>query len=220
MKTFLLLLSLTLPVSLAVAQQKPKATVPGTAAPTFTLTPDSPAAQRLWPQHREDLVDPLVLIKALHATTKVYEDQAKERALVTQLIAEPTRQVTAKELKGAWRVRSVQGGMTGATYGVYLYPWFKARITEKNGKLFFEKLTGSQRRSGHLYPPDTQSSAWLFAGGWTVNEDPQVPYSREAEQNAVAETDSTGLLLGLKGGRLLMISDVSSTRFELYELKR
>ena len=219
MKTVTLLLSLIIPAAIALAEV-PVKPVSGAVAPSFSISVESAAAQKLWPEHRERLVNPLEKVAALHASPKKLEDQAKDQAVVTQLLAEPTRQVTAKELKGEWRVRSLQGTMIGDSYGVFLYPWFKARITEKQGGLFFEKVTGSQRRSGWLYAPEDKGLAWIFAGGWSVNEDPQVPYSREAGATAARETDSVGLLLGLKGGRLMMVSDVTDKNYEIYELKR
>lgn len=216
----LLLCLLSASLSLANAQAPEKPAAPASATPQWTIDPTGASAQKLWPAHADELTHLIEKVKALHATGKKYDDQGKDRETVTKLLSEPLRQVPLKELKGDWRVRSLQGAMIGDTYGVYIYPWFKARfVTKKNG-LFFEKTTGSQRRSGYLHAPDAPGTAWIFAGGWSVNDDPQVPYSRTTGATAPGEKDSYGLLLGLKDGRLLLIFDVTDSRYEIYELKK
>ncbi|MEM7697049.1 MAG: DUF4893 domain-containing protein, partial [Verrucomicrobiota bacterium] len=92
---------------------------------------------------------------------------ASEKAMVESLLARERQAVSVDDLKGNWKVRSIQVGRLG----IFSYPFFQARVTDFGGHLFFEKTTGSQRKSGLLLR-DSRGGIF-FAGGWTVNEDPQ-----------------------------------------------
>jgi hypothetical protein len=74
-----------------------------------------------------------------------------------------------KKLKGQWNCRTIKAG--GPFVGFVVYGWFRCEIVEKDGRLFFEKLTGSQRQSGFLYPRDEKSWVLLAA----PNEDHSGP---------------------------------------------
>ena len=70
----------------------------------------------------------------------------------------------SEKLKGDWNCRTIKAG--GPFAGFVVYGWFRCEVREREGRLFFEKLSGSQRQSGYLYPRDEKS--WvLFA---TPNE--------------------------------------------------
>lgn len=138
----------------------------------------------------------------------------KAAAKVRALMQRPCQRIEADELEGLWRVRSLQGSPGHH----YAYPFFKARIVNRDGALFFEKISGSQRRSGFFYKhkPDE----WVFLGGATVNEEPQVTYSG-ISRGEMWPSDSFGTLYQLGKGHLLMILDVSwNGDYELYELRR
>lgn len=119
-------------------------------------------------------------------------------------------------ISGEWKVQSIQGGNNTA----YAYPPFRAWIGQ--GALcgqFFEKYTGSQRRSGRLYPiPDEQAMA--FVGAKTVNDDPTLEYSLHQDR----PSNTVGKLLRLGDDELLLILDVDSDQplapYELYYLHR
>lgn len=126
----------------------------------------------------------------------------------------------AGELTGAWRVRSIQGGLTG----VFIYPFFKAKIeaTGQGRELRFAKLTGSQRRSGRLLPA-ADERALVFLGGSTVNENPQVGYSRldDTVDAPRRDSDTGGVFIRLSRDRYAMVLDAASPEsFEIYDLRR
>lgn len=169
----------------------------------------------LWPEHAARLRDATRRVDAINANPEIPKSDADAKAVVEELLAEPHRALDAAALTGDWKVRSLQGG----SYGIYTYPWFKARVTNRGGKLFFEKTSGSQRRSGWLLPPG-DSGDWTFVGGATVNEDPQVGYSGSDGADAPRESDSVGAVWSIAEDRVLMLLDVSENGYEIYQLKR
>lgn len=169
---------------------------------------------QIWPEHQARLHDAQRRVDRLNANPEIPAGDADAKAVVEELLAEPHRPLSAAELTGDWKVRSLQG----ARYGIFPYPWFKARIEERDGRVFFQKLTGSQRRSGWLLPPGDGKGDWYFVGGATVNEDPQLPYSKAAGVSA-RESDTVGQVWGIAEGRVLMLLDVSDESYEVYQLK-
>src|SRR6185312_9315967 len=66
--------------------------------------------------------------------------------------------VPASALEGGWRCRQMKlGGITP----YIVYGWFHCRIHAVNGGLFFEKLDGTLRSQGFLYP---EGGAWIYLG--------------------------------------------------------
>lgn len=170
---------------------------------------------QIWPEHRARLHDAQRRVEKINANPEIPAGDADAKAVVEELLAEPHRPLTAAELAGDWKVRSLQG----ARYGVFPYPWFKARIEQRDGRVFFQKLTGSQRRSGWLLPPADGTGDWYFVGGATVNEDPEVAYSKVGGGSA-RDSDTVGQVWGIAEGRALMLLDVSDDSYEVYQLKR
>ena len=169
----------------------------------------------LWPEHRATIDGWRARVDAVNADPGIPAGDGEGKAVAEELAAAPALPLAAKEWLGQWRVRSIQG----TRYGVFTYPWFKAQVVERDGKLFFEKTTGSQRRSGFLYAPK-EGNEWVFAGGASVNEDPQVPYSRDAGATGPAEVDSVGVAWKIGDGRIVMVLDVRGDDYEIYQLKR
>jgi hypothetical protein len=125
-------------------------------------------------------------------------------------------------LKGNWRCRSMKlGGLTPAI----VYSWFRCRISEKGGALFFEKLSGSQRTSGYLYP---EQGGYVYLGasyvtGYGPNEKPPHYSGAAAAAGAPATPDDQiGLLSQLYDGRLRLELPypVQESTFDVIELKR
>jgi Domain of unknown function (DUF4893) len=148
------------------------------------------------------------------------EDLADARAelpFLDSVLAAKPAPIKGSDLAGDWKVRSVQHGTGGA---VFAYPWFKCRISEaERGELKFEKTNGSQRRSGKLYRHN--GTSWVFLGGATVNDDPQVGYQGKAAKGEPADSDSSGVLVGIGQGRYAMVMDFGGPRgWEIYELKK
>lgn len=171
--------------------------------------------EQIWPEHQTRLQEQQRRVDALNASPEIPRSDADAKATVEELLAEPHLPLDPAALTGDWKVRSLQG----ARYGVFPYPWFKARISARDGRLFFEKLTGSQRRSGWLLPPADGKGDWYFVGGASVNEDPQVPYSKAAGTDP-RDSDTVATAWGIAEGRVLMLLDVSDESYEVYQLKR
>jgi hypothetical protein len=70
----------------------------------------------------------------------------------------------AEKLMGDWNCRTIKAG--GPFAGFVVYGWFRCEVVAREGRLFFEKLSGSQRVSGYLYPRDEKS--WVLLA--TPNE--------------------------------------------------
>jgi hypothetical protein len=134
-------------------------------------------------------------------------------ALLRELIAAKPMAINAKTLSGAWRVRSLQGGQ----YGLFLYPFFKAKLRRDTDSFWFEKSTGSQRRSGRLFFDNAQQM--VFLGTRSVNDDAKTLY-RDKAASGPSENDSVGVLWQLRSNRLIMILDATAADFEIYELQR
>lgn len=141
-----------------------------------------------------------------------------ERPTLRALLEAPTQPINADALQGNWRCRSLQ---VSVSLGIFTYRHFRCRISRDAwSRPTFEKLAGSQRRNGYLYPD--QQGGWVFLGARTVNDEPQRQYSAilEHAEPEDAEHDSVGVLQQLQDGRLRMILDAGDEGVELYELIR
>ena len=123
---------------------------------------------------------------------------------------------------GTWRCRTMKlGGLTPTI----VYSWFKCRISERGGQLWFEKLGGSQRTSGSLYP---DGGGFVYLGASYVhytgaNEKPP-HYSGTGASVGAGQTpdDQIGLLSLTYDGRarLELPYPVQESTFDVIELKR
>jgi len=130
-----------------------------------------------------------------------------EKNMVEKLLKARTYPVTPEEMSGFNRVRSIQ---IDARDGIFSYPFFKCRFEKANGKIFFEKTTGSQRKSGYIYQNSPESL--IFLGGWSVNDDPQTAYGSD---NSVA-----GSIYKIGPRKAIMIFPTENGRVEIYELTK
>ena len=123
------------------------------------------------------------------------------------------------EIDGAWRVRSLQSNLGS----VFAYPYFAARIAPADCGHAFAKTTGSQRRTGVLYPIAGQPDRLAFLGASTVNDDPPRGYdpARPAGDQRPGEENSAGVLYRIGPDELLALLDARGDgRFEVYHLRR
>src|SRR6185436_15592797 len=75
------------------------------------------------------------------------------------------------EIAGGWQCRMIKlGGVTP----YIVYGWFNCRISNRGGALFFEKLSGSQRTAGYLYPGE---GGLVYLGASSVVGEPPHAYS-------------------------------------------
>lgn len=193
----------------------------GGSAPAATAPsrepPATPAAMGwravVLPAH-ELMVDEALTLATAAATG---DDEASRDARA--LLERAREPLQIGEIDGDWRVRSIQLDRRQG----FAYPYFDAHIAHDgtgNGSHRFAKTSGSQRRSGRLYPMDGPGLAFL--GASTVNDETPRSYTRIAmpEAEAPGEHDSAGVLLRIGRAELLMVLDADGERVELYHLRR
>lgn len=130
-----------------------------------------------------------------------------EKAMVEKLLEAKTYPVTPESLIGFKRVRSIQ---IDGRYGIFSYPYFNCRFRKIDGKVFFEKTTGSQRKSGLIYQNTPESL--IFHGGWSVNNDPQTAYG--------SSNSTAGIIYKIGQHKAIMIFPTEENRVEIYELSK
>lgn len=130
-----------------------------------------------------------------------------EKAAVESLLNAKTYPILLKDLIGFRRVRSIQ---IDARDGIFSYPYFNCRFKDVDGKVFFEKTTGSQRKSGYIYRNNARSL--VFLGGWSVNDDPQTAYG---SVNSVV-----GTVYKIGPRKIIMIFPSDNDRVEIYEITK
>ena len=113
------------------------------------------------------------------ASSPAPEDVGTLRALLDP----PDAPVAAKQLAGDWRCRTIKVGDILVVYG-----WFKCRITAGHDGLLLEKISGSQRLTGYLYPDGP--SRQILLGAATVNDQRPLPYSGLANEADLADLDA------------------------------
>ena len=127
--------------------------------------------------------------------------------------------VAPEAFKGSWRCRTIKlGGMTPDV----VYSWFRCRIRENGEGLYFEKISGSQRVHGELYP--NASGSWVFLGAFSVNGEKAHIYSGNGASAGAMETpdDAAGILeaTGSGSARIEFPYPVQESTFDVIELKR
>ena len=128
-----------------------------------------------------------------------------ERNEVERLLTAKTYKISPDDMVGFRRVRSIQ---IDARDGIFSYPYFNCRFKRVDGKMFFEKTSGSQRKSGYVYQNTPESL--VFLGGWSVNDDPQTSYGND---NSIA-----GTIYKISPRKAIMIFPTREDRVEIYEL--
>jgi hypothetical protein len=154
------------------------------------------------------------------ALTEAESGKPSEVAAIKSILQEGP--VSAGRLTGTWKCRTMKlGGLTPTI----VYNWFTCRISEKGERLFFEKLGGSQRTSGYLYP---DGGGYVYLGASYVhyngaNEKPPAYSGTGAAAGAAATPDDQIGLLSLTydgRARLELPYPVQESTFDVIELKR
>jgi hypothetical protein len=125
----------------------------------------------------------------------------------------------ADGIEGRWRCRLIKvGGMTPSR----VYTWFNCRISDRGGHLFFQKLNGSTRTAGYLYP--ARGGKYVYLGAQYMSTEPMHAYSGSGASYGAVQTpdDQIGLLSGLGSGhaRIEMPYPVQESAFDVIELRR
>lgn len=98
------------------------------------------------------------------------QGSAGDVATLADVLSVPAQPIEVSALLGDWRCRTIKlGGPFGA---LTIYRFFRCRITAAEGVVFFEKLSGSQRVSGVLYP-DGEARMVLLGAGHYGDEAPR-----------------------------------------------
>lgn len=125
--------------------------------------------------------------------------------------------VSGGSLTGAWRCRTLKlGGMTMSM----VYVWHHCRISERGGELVFEKLDGTQRMQGTLYP---EGNGYVYLGAsWVKGETPRLYSGSGASVGAGATPDDQAgqLFVTASGARIEMPYPLQESVFDIVELKR
>ena len=122
---------------------------------------------------------------------------------VRNLLQQEPLTLNPNELLSFKQVRSIQVD----DLGIFSYDFFRCRFIKRGRNVFFEKTSGSQRKSGYLYHNDDKSA--IFLGGWSVNNDPQTSYG--------SENSEAGTLYKISSSKLLMVFWYGNG-FELFEI--
>ena len=128
------------------------------------------------------------------------------------------RAIPANALTGTWRCRQLKlGGME--SYMVYS-AWFSCSIRPHHGGLMLQKLNGTQRFMGTLYP---EHGAWVYLGASSAKGEPVHAYSGVSASIGanVTPDDQIGLLTGIGDNHLrLEIPAVQESLLDVVEFRR
>lgn len=143
-------------------------------------------------------------------------DRSGDTAQLVALLERPAQ--PPGDIRGRWRVRSLQYDGRNT----YVYPFFDARIDGDDCGARFAKTSGSQRRTGVLYPVEGDPDRLAFLGAATVNDDPPRNYdpARPQDTQFPGEANSAGWLVRIGPDELLMVLDAVPGRLEAYHLRR
>jgi hypothetical protein len=128
------------------------------------------------------------------------------------------RGIPAQALVGNWRCRQIKlGRMT--SYMVY-DQWFSCNVRPFRGGLLLQKMNGSQRFVGFLFP---ENGAWVYLGASSARGEPYHNYSgaSPALGAQVTPDDQIGLLTGIGDNHLrLEIPAVQESLLDVVEFAR
>ena len=126
--------------------------------------------------------------------------------------------IPANALMGNWRCRQMKlGRMT--SYMVY-DTWFSCNIHPYKGGLILQKMNGSQRFIGFLYP---ENGAWVYLGASSARGEPYHDYSGRtpAIGAQVTPDDQIGLLTGIGNNHLrLEMPAIQESLLDVVEFAR
>ena len=162
----------------------------------------------------EDITVDQTVAKFIKNAATAENNNAKEKAVIKRykdLLNQEPQKLTTKDLSGLKLVRSIQISDSG----VFSYPYFKCRFKNTETNLFFEKTTGSQRKSGFVF--SNTEDILVFLGAWTVNNEAQRQYSglNKAKDK---QYDRAGVFVK-RGKTVLAIFPRKGNRFEIYEFR-
>ena len=125
----------------------------------------------------------------------------------------------ADDVQGTWRCRLIKlGGMTPSR----VYSWFTCRVSDRGGHLYFQKVSGTTRTAGYLYP--AEGGKYVYLGAEYMSTEPVHAYSGSGASYGATQTpdDEIGLLSGIGSGhaRIELPYPVQESAFDVIELRR
>ena len=141
-----------------------------------------------------------------------------DAAVIPGVMQPEGRAIPREALVGNWRCRQIKlGGMT--SYMVY-DRWFSCNVRPFRGGLLLQKMDGSQRFVGFLFP---ENGAWIYLGASSARGEPWHNYSgaSPALGAQVTPDDQIGLLAGIGDNHLrLEIPAVQESCLDVVEFAR
>ena len=190
-------------------------------ATALTLAAATPVLANWQSQASDPDIDRLVQLPQTRARALADAQNGEGRGdwrSIPRVMQAEGRAIPAQAMIGNWRCRQIKlGGMS--SYMVY-DQWFSCRIRPYNGGLVFEKMDGSQRMGGFLYP---EKGAWVYLGQSAVRGERINAYSGRTPSIGAPVTpdDQIGLLTGIGNNHLrLEIPAVQESLLDVVELVR
>lgn len=179
----------------------------------------STAAQASW-QDEVSRFDQQRISKLDEARSKGLSEASRggDMAAIHEALDPNPAQISGDALTGTWRCRSMKlGGMTPSI----VYTWFTCRISNRGGGLFLEKVTGTQRTAGFLYP---DANGFVYLGASSAKNEPPHRYSGNGASAGAGATpdDQIGLLTAssARAARVEFPYPVQESTFDILELRR
>ena len=141
-----------------------------------------------------------------------------DQRVIAQVMEPQGHAIPAEALQGDWRCRQIKlGGMTSTM--VY-DGWFHCQIRSVGSGLVLQKMDGSQRFVGQLFP---ENGAWVYVGASSARGEPGHDYSGASPALGAQLTpdDQIGLLTGIGDNHLrLEIPAVQESLLDVVEFTR
>lgn len=109
------------------------------------------------------------------------------------LLLDPAAALDAPSLPaGEYRCRTLKLGAKGrATLGFVAYDWFRCRVEDQSGQKRIEKLSGSQRPAGRLFPDDQNRE--IFLGTLALGDEMMtIPYGSDRLRDMAGMVERIG----------------------------
>jgi hypothetical protein len=117
---------------------------------------------------------------------------------------------------GSYRCRTIKLGSPNNGLPFVAYGWFRCRVElTPGGDLVLEKLTGSQRQYGNLYPDASRRLVFLGAVAWGADEG-RARYGRDSERDQVGVFER----IGAGRYRLALPWPKQESKLDILELRR
>jgi hypothetical protein len=161
----------------------------------------------------------LAKLDAARAKALSEAESGRDIRLIRGLIDAEARPASLASLAGDWQCRTIKvGGMSPDV----VYSWFRCRIGGRDGRLTFDKVSGTQRVSGRLYP--RHSGGFVILAGLSTKGEPRHGYSGNGPAAGAATTpdDAVGLLeaIGPRSARIEFPYPVQESTLDIIELRR